>query len=138
PHDFDDDATEALLGGSGRDLDPELADLLADVRVAYASNPPVVGAELAALMGTTPPAAGLAHRRSHMRSRLAAKFAAATVAVVAATSGLAIAGALPAPVQDVLSFGTSDAGSNSDDTGAPADDATTTTTVDDDTTTTTT
>jgi hypothetical protein len=133
PHDsFDDETAEALLGGGGRDVDPELAELLGDVRAAYTSTPPEVGAELAALIGTSAPAAGIAHRRGRMRSHLAARFAAATVAVVAAMSGLAIAGALPAPVQDALSL----SDSADETTTTTMADETTTTTVDNTTTTT--
>jgi len=44
PDDFDDAATHALFSGSGRDIDPQLADVVADMRMAYVSKPPVVGA----------------------------------------------------------------------------------------------
>ena len=55
PHDFDDNATDALLSGGGRDIDPRLADLLGDMRAACTSTPPAIGAELSALMRATQP-----------------------------------------------------------------------------------
>ena len=44
PHDFDDNATDALLSGHGRDIDPRVADVLGDMRTVYASQLPAVGA----------------------------------------------------------------------------------------------
>ena len=107
PHefDFDDQAAEALLSGSGRAADPQLADLFDDMRVAYTSQPPAVGAELAAVLaqaGVTTEAAP-PRRFERMRSSLVARAAAAAAAMVAATGGLAVAHALPAPMQDAAS-----------------------------------
>ena len=104
PHDFDDVSTEALIEGSGHDVDPALADLLGDMRVAYVSTSPAVGAELAALIGSPVPAAAPSPRRfTRMRPSIIAKIGAAAAAVFAASGGLAVAGALPAPVQDAIS-----------------------------------
>ena len=44
-----------------------------------------------------------------MRLPILAKLGSATIAVVAATGGLAVAGALPAPVQDLMPVGTQEA-----------------------------
>jgi len=76
---------------------PTLADLLGDARVAYGARTPRVGPALAEFFHAAP----LPARRKPMRRALA-QLAAATTAVVAATGGLAIAGALPAPVRDAL------------------------------------
>ena len=104
PHDFDDAAAEALIAGTGADVDSRLAETIDDMRAVYASTPPVVGAALAAWIGAPEPVTPLTARRfERMRSSLIAKVGAATAAVVAATSGLAVAGALPAPVQDAVS-----------------------------------
>src|SRR5690242_10755694 len=106
PHDFDDATTEAFLTGGGRDVDPGLADLFGDVRAAYTSTPPALGAELSALMGAARPAAAqssVSRRFEQMRSSILPKFAAGVAAFVAATGGLAAAHALPAPVQDAVS-----------------------------------
>jgi hypothetical protein len=104
PHDFDDAAAEALIAGTGADVDSRLAETIDVLRAAYASTPPVVGAALAAWIGAPEPVTTLSPRRfERMRSSLIAKAGAATAAVVAATSGLAVAGALPAPVQDAVS-----------------------------------
>ena len=104
PHDFDDSTTEAFIAGLGRDVDSRLADAIGDMRVAYTSSPPAVGAELAALIGATEPVPAPSSRRfERMRASMLAKIGAATAAVVAATGGLAVAGALPAPVQDAMS-----------------------------------
>jgi hypothetical protein len=103
PHDFDDAAADALLSGGGREIDPELADLIGDVRVAYTSTPPVVGASLAALMGSSLAAADQPGRFERMRTSLLAKCGAAFAVALAATSGLAVAGALPPPIQNAMS-----------------------------------
>jgi hypothetical protein len=131
PHDFDDAATDALLSGGGRDVDPRLADLIGDMRVAYTSTPPAVGAELAALMAATPPApapSALSRRFESMRSSMLAKIGTATAAVVAATGGLAIAQALPAPVQDAVSHLGVGASSHHSADAEPADEESTTST----------
>jgi hypothetical protein len=107
PDDFDDAATHALFSGGGRGIDPQLADVVADMRMAYVSKPPVAGAELSALMiGSVPvpaPASPTARRSERMRSSIMAKVGVATAALFAATGGLAVAHALPAPVQDAVS-----------------------------------
>ena len=133
PDDFDDASTEALLTGAGHDVDLHLAALLGDVRVVYTSRAPSVGADLGAFIGLT---AGLdtassSPRWAHTRSVIA-KIGAAVAALVAATSGLAVAGALPAPVQDALSHmgigGGSSGALHDDNANSPADSADTTTT----------
>jgi len=131
PHDFDDAAADALLGGGGREIDPDLADLIGDVRVAYTSTPPVVGAPLAALMGTSLPAADQPSRRfERMRTSLLAKCGAAFAVAMAATSGLAVAGALPPPVQNAMShLGVGESSQHQHTTTAGETDDTTTTTV---------
>jgi uncharacterized membrane protein YgcG len=104
PHDFDDDAADALIRGTGDEVDPRVAEIVGDMRAAYASTPPAVGAALAAMIGTPEPVVTLSARRfERMRSSIIAKVGAATAVVVAATGGLAVAGALPAPVQDAVS-----------------------------------
>jgi len=77
---------------------PTLADLLGDARVAYGVRPPRVGPALAEFFHAAPTPL----RRKPMRRALA-QLAAATTAVVAATGGLAIAGALPGSVQELVS-----------------------------------
>ncbi len=104
PDDFDEAAGDALLSGNGRDA--RLADLLGDIRVAYTSTPPTVGAELSALMQAPQPAATqsfLSRRFEQMRLSILAKVGVAAATIVAATGGLAAANALPAPVQDAVS-----------------------------------
>ncbi len=119
--------------------DPSLRDLRGDARVAYeapalSASPALVAIfESGAIVPTDTPRSWTVRRRF-------AQLATATVAVVAATSGLAIAGALPASVRGVFS--------NDDDTveaadeGEPAEvplddlDPTTTTTAEPDTSTT--
>lgn len=104
PYDLDDAGDEALLAGSGYAVDRALADLLGDMRVAYTSRTPTVGADLGALLGFSAAATGCPSSSTAGRIRLRlAKLAAATAAVVAATGGLAVAGALPAPIQNALS-----------------------------------
>jgi hypothetical protein len=102
--DLDDAIADALLAGDGSDAEPRLADLLGDMKVAYTSTPPVVGAELAAFIGAVEPVDTPVERRfDRMRASLLAKCGAALAVVVAGTSGLAVAGALPAPVQNAFS-----------------------------------
>jgi hypothetical protein len=133
PDGFDDASTEALLTGAGHDVDLHLAALLGDIRVVYTSRAPSVGADLGAFIGIS---AGLATassspRWAHTRSVIA-KIGAAVAALVAATSGLAVAGALPAPVQDALSHigigGRSSGSSHNHNANSPAGAADTTTT----------
>jgi hypothetical protein len=105
PHEFDDQAADALLSGSGRGTDPQLDDLFDDMRVAYTSQPPAVGAELAAVLAEAEVTADAppARRFERMRSSIVAKAGAAAAAVIAATGGLAVAHALPASMQDAAS-----------------------------------
>jgi len=104
PHDFDDAAAEALIRGAGADIDRRVAETLFEMRAAYVSTPPAVGGTLAALIGAGPPVAPRAAGKfERARSSLLAKVGVAAAAVVAATGGLAVAGALPAPVQDAVS-----------------------------------
>jgi hypothetical protein len=105
PHEFDDQAAEALLSGSDRGTDPHVAELLDDMRVAYTSQPPAVGAELAAVLAEAEVTADAspARRLERMRSSIVAKAGAAAAAVFAATGGLAVAHALPASMQDAAS-----------------------------------
>ena len=105
PHDFDDAAAEALISGHGQAIDPQLAGLVGDMRVAYTSQPPALGAELSALITTPAPAhtTSAPRRFERMRSSVIAKIGAATATLIAATGGLAVAHALPAPVQDAVS-----------------------------------
>ena len=51
PHDFDDGAADALIRGAGADIDRRVAETLREMRAAYVSTPPAVGATLAALIG---------------------------------------------------------------------------------------
>ena len=131
--DFNDETTEEFLRGTARDVDPQLADVIGDMRVAYTSTPPAVGPELAAFIGATEPASVPQPRRfERMRSSIFAKIGAATAAVVAATGGLAVAGALPAPMQDAMSHigvGSSSHHSKSGSEVSPGDNETTTTMV---------
>jgi hypothetical protein len=116
--------------------DPALADLLSDVRTVYRSVPPAVSAALAAqfAVGARP------NRSTWMRRRLA-QLVTATTVVAAATGGLAVAGALPAPVQNVVSNAADDIGVDvpqGDQLTTPATEAeepTSTTTVEEPTTT---
>jgi hypothetical protein len=105
PHEFDDQAAEALLSGSDRGTDPQLDDLFDDMRVAYTSQPPAVGAELAAVLAEAEltQEASPTRRFERMRSSIVARAGAATAAVLAATGGLAVAHALPASMQDAAS-----------------------------------
>jgi hypothetical protein len=105
PHEFDDRAAEALLSGSGRGIDPQLADLFDDMRVAYTSQPPAAGAELAAVLAEAEltPEASPTRRFERMRSSLVARAGAAAAAAFAVTGGLAVAHALPASMQNATS-----------------------------------
>jgi hypothetical protein len=98
-----------VYGGGMEDTsdfdDPALADLLGDLRSAYRSVPPAVSPALAAqfAVGAKP------NRSAWMRRRLA-QLVTATTVVAAATGGLAVAGALPASVQNVVSNAADDIG----------------------------
>jgi hypothetical protein len=113
PYDFDDAAAEALLRGAGHDVDAGLASLLGDLRLAYTSCQPIVSADLAPFIGSSTARAAAVTSPSLGRVRSAvAKIGVAAAAVVAATGGLAVAGAVPAPLRDALShigIGTSSA-----------------------------
>jgi hypothetical protein len=102
---FDDATTEMFLSGAGRDVDSRLADVVCDVRAAYSSPAPLVSPELAALMSgasaAVPPVSRPVPSR-RLRASLLAKVGAAVAAVVAGTGGLAVAGALPAPLQATM------------------------------------
>lgn len=131
PDDFDDAAADGLLSGDSGAL-PQLADFVGDVRVAYTSTP-VAGAEIAALMGLSPPMPApsfVSRRFERMRSSMLAKIGAATAVVAAATGGLAAAHALPAPVENAVSH--LGIGASSHDSHEPpsVEDSTTSTTVD--------
>jgi hypothetical protein len=107
PYELDDASIEALLAGDGHAVDPLLADLLGDLRATSTARTPRVRADLAALMGApvnkaTATSSSTPTKR-RIRSRLAKLGAAAAAAVVAATGGLAVAGALPPPIQNALS-----------------------------------
>jgi len=132
PHAFDESVTEALLAGGGRDASPHVADLITDMRVAYTSIPPIAGAELAALIATAAPAAAasVAPRRfERMRSSMLARMGAAVAVVAAATGGLAVAQALPAPVQDLIShIGIGPSAHDGSDSASPNGSSTTTST----------
>ena len=74
PHDFDDGAADALIRGAGADIDRRVAETLREMRAAYVSTPPAVGATLAALIGAAPPVAPRVVRRSErVRSSVLAK-----------------------------------------------------------------
>ena len=87
PDDFDDAAAEALLRGQGREVDSRLADLVGDMRVAYTSTPPALGAELSALIDGAAPAPAVVARHSRrferMRSSTIAKVGVAIAAMFA-------------------------------------------------------
>lgn len=137
PHDFDEHAIEALLAGAGSDAAPQVADLVSDMRVAYTSIPPTPGAELSALMGLAPtaPAASLVSRRfERMRASMLARISAATAVVIAATGGLAVAQALPGPVQDLVAHVGIGGSSHHHSDAAPTKASRTTTTTDESTT----
>jgi hypothetical protein len=101
---FDENAIAALLAGDGHSVSPQLADLVSDMRMAYTSVAPTAGAEVAAFMGTAAVAAPIVSRRfERMRASMLARMGAAASVVIAATGGLAVAGALPGPVQNLVS-----------------------------------
>jgi hypothetical protein len=101
-----DDTIDALIAGHGHEHDPELAELLASVRATYTSIPLSAGTELAAILTTTEPATAqrsATRRVQRSRSSFIAKVGAATAAILAATGGLAVANALPTPIQNAIS-----------------------------------
>ena len=100
--------------------DPALADFFGDMRLAYGSRAPRASLALTELMESGAPE----RKRTSMRRTLA-QFVVATTAVVAAMGGLAVAGALPGPVQDALS---TEADEPSATTTPSADESTSTTT----------
>ena len=104
PFPHDDAAIEALLSCKDHAVDPALADLVADVRVAYTSEPAPAGAALAAFLGAGEGAPQPSSRGfERMKSSMLAKVGAATAVALAATGGLAMASALPAPMQNAVS-----------------------------------
>jgi hypothetical protein len=105
PFDFSNDAAEALLAGRGAGVDPSVAGLLDELRSTYRPSEPTVGHELSTFFQE--PAVS---RFGRSRVGFAAKVAAAVAAVLAATGGLAVAGALPGPVQNAVSHAASDIG----------------------------
>jgi hypothetical protein len=109
--------------------DPALADVVVDVRRAYRARPLTASLVVAELFEAEPTDHPPVSRSTSMRRRLA-QLATATIAVVAASGGLAIAGALPAPVQDVVSGAADEVGvelPESEEPAPPEADATTTT-----------
>jgi hypothetical protein len=112
-HEIEDVTAEALIAGLDRDADPVLSDLLGDVRTAYSAPAPVMGAALASFIAGAPFPQPPARRRiTKMRSLLTTKLAVAVASVVAGSGGLAVAGALPAPVQSTVSTAASHVGLN--------------------------
>lgn len=112
-HEIDDATAEALIAGLDRDADPVLSDLLGDVRTAYSASAPVMSAALASFIAGAPSPQPPARRRiTRMRSLLTTKLAVAVASVVAGSGGLAVAGALPAPVQSTVSSAASHVGLN--------------------------
>jgi hypothetical protein len=104
PFEFDDDAAEALLAGRGAGIDPALANLVGEIRTNFSTATPAVGPELSAFFREEP------QRYVRSRAGLAAKVAAAIAACLAAMSGLAVAGALPGPLQHAVSRAAGDLG----------------------------
>jgi hypothetical protein len=98
--DIDDHAANELLSGRGHDVDPALADVLGDVRVAFGSVVPAAGLELEAVMTARDPKPTHARRTPRMRSRFVTRMAAVASFALVATGSLAGAGALPGPAQD--------------------------------------
>ena len=98
-HEIDDHAADELLSGRGEDIDPALADVLGDVRVAFGSQSPDAVPALVELMGGDLEPTST-RRIVRMRTRFAARLATATSLAVIATGSLAVAGALPGPAQD--------------------------------------
>jgi hypothetical protein len=103
-HEFDDEAIEALLSGTGGEINGDLAAVVDSMRAAYSSQPPVVGPELALLIGDGWAAAPSSRSPRRMRLPVALRrFAVATAALFALTGALGVANALPGPIQDAVS-----------------------------------
>jgi hypothetical protein len=100
-HEFDDQSIDALLTGHGAEVNGDLAGIVADIRATFISQPPAVGPELAALIGDTWPAAATASER-RARGFALRRLVVAVAVVFGLTSGLAVANALPGPVQDAM------------------------------------
>jgi hypothetical protein len=94
----DDAVTERLLSGAGHEHDPALADFLALVRSIHVAAAPTRNFELDDFLAAP---ASTESRRRGRRSVLIARVAAAAAAAFAATGTLAVAHALPGPVQDL-------------------------------------
>jgi hypothetical protein len=115
-YDLDDAAVEALLRGHSDDS--ALGEALGSVRGFYAADAPALSPALASFIAAQsdvvaplrrPEGSRPANVRS-MRSRFAARTAAVAATFVAATGGLAAAGALPGPVQRAVSHAASEVG----------------------------
>jgi hypothetical protein len=104
PREIDDEASEALVSGRGRDVDPALAELVAAMHSSYTSQLPAVGPALAAIIDDP---GVLASDGRQLTSRpwyvtAGRRFVAAATIAFGVTSGLAVANALPGPVQNVM------------------------------------
>jgi hypothetical protein len=86
-----------------RDAEPQLATFLDSVRSEYLSTSPRTRPELAMLISAGGREYRILSRTRGWRSSLVARAAAVAAAAMAATGGLAIAHALPAPLQDTVS-----------------------------------
>jgi uncharacterized membrane protein YgcG len=112
-HDIDDATAEALIAGLGGDDELSLTGLLGDMRVAYRSQSPVMSGALASFVaGATSPQPPADSRTSKMRSLITAKIAVVAATLVVGSGGLAVAGALPRPVQAAVSGAVSHVGLN--------------------------
>lgn len=112
-HHIDDATAEALIAGLGGDDEVSLTGLLGDMRVAYRSQSPVMSAALASFVaGATSPQPPADSRTSKMRSLITAKITVVVATLVAGSGGLAVAGALPRPVQAAVSGAVSHVGLN--------------------------
>lgn len=102
-HEFDDEAIDALLSGTGAEINEDLAAAVDAVRAAYTSQAPVVGPELALLIGDgwAPAPSSRSPRRMRLPVALR-RFAVATAALFALTGALGVANALPGPMQDAV------------------------------------
>jgi hypothetical protein len=104
-HELDDRSAEGLLSGDPDALaaHPQLADVLGDLRVAYRSvgTPPAAAAGIAVLDDRDDLDESTRTRGATMttHARRAARVLVGALVALLATAGLAVAGALPAPVQ---------------------------------------